>query len=114
MVAQHTAKAFDADLEELQRKVSEMGGIAEKGIADSVAALARRDGETFALLLTIHPISRFLLEQIRIDEPGMFGTSLSISQHISILLLAAAAGLWIYVERRPPGFAWPAKPQPAA
>lgn len=45
MVAQHTAKAFDADLEELQRKVSEMGGIAEKGIADSVAALARRDGE---------------------------------------------------------------------
>ncbi|MGE3146689.1 MAG: phosphate signaling complex protein PhoU [Pseudorhodoplanes sp.] len=45
MVAQHTAKAFDADLEELQRKVSEMGGIAEKGIADSVAALARRDSE---------------------------------------------------------------------
>lgn len=76
--------------------------------------LARRDGETFALLLTIHPISRFLLEQIRIDEPGMFGTSLSISQHISILLLIAAVGLWIYIERRPRGFAWPAKTQAAA
>jgi phosphate transport system protein len=43
MVAQHTAKAFDADLEDLTRKVAEMGGIAEKEIADSVAALARRD-----------------------------------------------------------------------
>lgn len=45
MVSQHTAKAFDADLEELQRKVAEMGGICEKEIADSVAALARRDTE---------------------------------------------------------------------
>ncbi|MGC3972502.1 MAG: prolipoprotein diacylglyceryl transferase [Pirellulales bacterium] len=76
--------------------------------------LSRRDGETFALLLTIHPISRFLLEEIRIDEPGMFGTQLSISQHVSILLLAAAVAVWIYVETRPRGFAWPRRSQPAA
>jgi phosphatidylglycerol:prolipoprotein diacylglycerol transferase len=76
--------------------------------------LSRRDGETFALLLTIHPISRFLLEEIRIDEPGMFGTQLSISQHVSILLLASAVILWIYVESRPRGFAWPRRTQPAA
>lgn len=69
--------------------------------------LSRRDGETFALFLTVHPISRFLLEQIRIDEPGMFGTSLSISQHISIVLLGLGVCLWIYIERRPAGFAWP-------
>jgi phosphate transport system protein len=41
--SQHTAKAFDADLSELARKVSEMGGLAEKQVADAVAALARRD-----------------------------------------------------------------------
>jgi phosphate transport system protein len=45
MVTQHTAKAFDSDLLDLTRKVAEMGGLAEKEIADSVDALARRDQE---------------------------------------------------------------------
>src|SRR5256885_544272 len=40
----------------------------------------RHDGEVFALLVTLHPISRFFLEMIRRDEPGQFGTSLTISQ----------------------------------
>jgi len=39
----HTAKAFDTDLQELARMVAEMGGLAEKQIADSVDALAKRD-----------------------------------------------------------------------
>ena len=42
-MSEHTMKAFDADLQELARKVAEMGGLAEKQIADSVAALAKRD-----------------------------------------------------------------------
>jgi phosphate transport system protein len=40
---QHTAKAFDTDLQDLSRMVAEMGGLAEKQLADSVSALARRD-----------------------------------------------------------------------
>jgi phosphate transport system protein len=44
MMSEHTAKAFDVDLQELTRKVSEMGGLAEKEVADSVDALAKRDG----------------------------------------------------------------------
>ena len=43
MTNEHTAKAFDADLQELTQKVAEMGGLAERLIADSVAALTRRD-----------------------------------------------------------------------
>jgi phosphate transport system protein len=43
MMNEHTAKAFDADLQELTRMVAEMGGLAEKQIADSVDALAERD-----------------------------------------------------------------------
>jgi phosphate transport system protein len=43
MMNEHTAKAFDADLQELTRKVAEMGGLAERLIADSVAALIKRD-----------------------------------------------------------------------
>jgi phosphate transport system protein len=40
---EHTAKAFDSDLQELGRKVAEMGGLAEKQIADAVAAIMRHD-----------------------------------------------------------------------
>jgi phosphate transport system protein len=39
----HIAKAYDADLEELTRRVAEMGGLAERQIADSVDALVKRD-----------------------------------------------------------------------
>jgi phosphate transport system protein len=46
MATQHTAKAFDSDLLELARKVAEMGGLAEKQIADAVDALARRDHDS--------------------------------------------------------------------
>ena len=67
----------------------------------------RRDGEAIALLLTIHPINRFLLEVIRTDEPEMFDTGMSISQNISIALLACALGLWWYLSRRPRGVIWP-------
>jgi phosphate transport system protein len=43
MMNEHTAKAFDVDLQDLSRMVAEMGGLAEKQIADSVEALATRD-----------------------------------------------------------------------
>jgi phosphate transport system protein len=39
----HTVKAFDHDLQELARMIAEMGGLAEKQVADSIDALARRD-----------------------------------------------------------------------
>jgi len=43
MMNEHTAKAFDADLQDLSRMVAEMGGLAEKQIAEAVNALAKRD-----------------------------------------------------------------------
>ena len=43
----HTAKAFDNDLQDLTRLVSEMGGLAEKQIGDSIDALNKQD-ETLA------------------------------------------------------------------
>jgi phosphate transport system protein len=45
MMDEHTAKAFDVDLQDLSRMVAEMGGMAEKQIADAVDALAKRDGD---------------------------------------------------------------------
>ena len=43
MGTEHTAKAFDSDLQELTRLVAEMGGLAERMIVESVDALIRRD-----------------------------------------------------------------------
>jgi phosphatidylglycerol:prolipoprotein diacylglycerol transferase len=70
-------------------------------LAVAFTPLARRPGEVFALVLTLHPISRLLLEAIRIDEPPMFGTPLSISQLVSVVLLALAGALWWWLSRQP-------------
>ncbi len=63
----------------------------------------RRDGEVFALFLTIYPVSRFLMECIRVDEPGIWGTPLTGAQFVSLALLASACVLWFYLLRRPAG-----------
>jgi phosphatidylglycerol---prolipoprotein diacylglyceryl transferase len=69
-------------------------------LAWSFYPFRRRDGQVIALLLTIHPVTRFLLEIIRTDEPAVFGTGLSISQNISLVVLVIALGLWWYTSRR--------------
>ncbi|HTS40837.1 MAG TPA: phosphate signaling complex protein PhoU [Xanthobacteraceae bacterium] len=40
---EHTISAFDADLQALARMISEMGGLAEKQVIDSISALDRND-----------------------------------------------------------------------
>jgi phosphate transport system protein len=51
----HIARAFDADLEDLTRLVAEMGGLAEKSIADSVDALAGKDVALAAQVIARDP-----------------------------------------------------------
>ncbi len=65
-----------------------------------------RDGVVVGLMLTMYPIARFLLEAIRTDETSFLGTGLSISQNISLALLAAMPIYWWWLLRRP------AVPQP--
>ena len=51
-------------------------------------------------MMTVYPITRFLIEGIRTDEAGIWHR-LHISQNISLGLLAVAVCLWIYILRRP-------------
>lgn len=44
-MAVHTVKAYDAELEIIGRKIAEMGGVAEKMLAEAMDALARLDVE---------------------------------------------------------------------
>jgi phosphatidylglycerol:prolipoprotein diacylglycerol transferase len=75
--------------------------------------LRRRDGEVIALLLTLYPISRFILEIIRTDEMAVFGTRFSISQNVSILFLIGVMVLWWYILCQPKDRLW-AKGVPVA
>ncbi len=63
----------------------------------------QHDGESIALLLTIYPMTRFLLEMVRVDEVARWGTSLTISQIVSLSVLVLASALWFYVLRQPKG-----------
>jgi len=69
-----------------------------------------RDGQVFAAFLTIYPLTRIILEFIRQDEPGRFGTELTISQWISIGVLLFSVLLWAYIYRRKPELAYPVYP----
>jgi phosphate transport system protein len=42
-MTEHTVRSYDDELNELSQKIAEMGGLAEQNVADSVAALIRRD-----------------------------------------------------------------------
>ena len=63
--------------------------------------LRRRDGELVAIMMSVYPISRFLMERIRTDEQNILGTGMHISQNISLGLLLVGAGLWVYILRQP-------------
>ena len=60
--------------------------------------LRKYDGEVFALMLILHSIARFMLEVIRRDEGGLFGTVLTISQWVSVVVLIFGVVLMGYVR----------------
>jgi phosphatidylglycerol:prolipoprotein diacylglycerol transferase len=71
------------------------------------APFRRRDGELTAMFLTLYPVSRFLIEVIRTDEPAVFGTGMSISQNVSLILLFSAIALWVSILLKPAGTTFP-------
>src|ERR1700736_1177123 len=64
MVDHHTAKAFDVDLQDLARMVAEMGGLAEKQIAEPGDALARRDANVAQGVVALDPTIDTLQREI--------------------------------------------------
>ena len=60
----HTTKAFDADLQEITRKVAEMGGLAERQIGDATQALVDRDTELAERVISTDPTIDALQHEI--------------------------------------------------
>jgi phosphate transport system protein len=61
---QHTIKAFDTDLQDIARMVAEMGGMAERQIAESVQALAKRDTRLAQRVVSLDPAIDTLQREI--------------------------------------------------
>jgi phosphatidylglycerol:prolipoprotein diacylglycerol transferase len=71
-----------------------------------IQPLPRRDGVTFCIAIFLYAFSRFLLEGVRSDEAGQFGSSLTIAQIIGLASASVAlAALWA-LTRLPPGRSW--------
>jgi phosphate transport system protein len=51
----HTTKAFDADLQEITRKVAEMGGLVERQLSDATRALVDRDTDLAETVIATDP-----------------------------------------------------------
>lgn len=60
----------------------------------------RIPGDVFGLGMLLAPITRFLIEFVRGDEYGQFGTSLTISQVISVFLFVLAVSFQAYLHHR--------------
>src|SRR5467141_4073353 len=64
VISDHTTKAFDIDLQELTRLVAEMGGLAEKLVADAIQALTRRDANLAMRVVAADPTIDALQQEI--------------------------------------------------
>lgn len=58
------------------------------GLLMLLAKFAKKDGLVFAGLLILYPIHRFCIELVRTDEESFYGTGLTISQCVSLGVLA--------------------------
>ncbi|MBI3865350.1 MAG: prolipoprotein diacylglyceryl transferase [Planctomycetia bacterium] len=63
----------------------------------------RWTGEVLALGWIAYPINRFMIEFLRSDEPGQFGTSLTIAQWFSMGLFAGGVAFYVYLQKTSPG-----------
>ncbi len=74
--------------------------------------IRRRYGQAFGLLIILYSVTRYLLELVRADEYGQFGTEVTISQWVSICAIVGGFALFIWApepvqksaasENRPP------------
>ena len=73
------------------------------GLLLAFSRLRTREGQVFALLLVAYPITRFILESIRADNPhDILAGVLTHNQWTSIATVAVALVLWVVLWKLPP------------
>ncbi|HUG18239.1 MAG TPA: prolipoprotein diacylglyceryl transferase [Planctomycetaceae bacterium] len=61
----------------------------------------KHDGEIIILAFLTYPVTRFVLELLRNDEPGQFATNFTISQWVSMGLFVSGWVLLFYFKKYP-------------
>jgi phosphatidylglycerol:prolipoprotein diacylglycerol transferase len=79
---------------------SSLDGFLILALLSAYFPLRRRDGEVMALLMVTYPVTRFLIETLRNDEPGLI-LGLTISQAISVAIFVGGLAFWTYLSRLP-------------
>ena len=59
-----------------------------------------REGLVFASFMILYSIGRFFIEIIRTDEESFFGTGITVSQNVCIVVCLAGIALFVYACRR--------------
>lgn len=82
--------------------ISSVSGLVLCLVLCALSSWRFRDGTIMMLGFAAYAVLRFVLEMIRVDEAGQFGTGLSISQLVSLVVFALSlVGLaWIYCSPR--------------
>ena len=96
-MSEHTAKAFDSDLQDLSRMVAEMGGLAEKQVADAVDALAKRD-TTLAQRVTADDVNIDNLQR-EIEEMAVLTQALYHARELAMTRMEEEADVLGVSER---------------
>jgi phosphatidylglycerol:prolipoprotein diacylglycerol transferase len=79
---------------------SSFDGLVLLALLTAYYPLRRRDGEVMGLLFVAYPITRFLIEYLRNDEPALLA-GMTISQLISVVILLSAALYWGWLATLP-------------
>jgi len=80
---------------------SALNALVLSAVTAAVFSAHHRHGQVMAVGLIAYPLTRLVLERLRNDEAGQFGTALTVSQWFSLLLLAAGIGFAAWLARRP-------------
>ena len=77
--------------------ISSLTGLTMCLLLCALSRIRLKDGMLMMVGFAAYAVLRFGLEIVRVDELGQFGTELSISQIVSLVVftLALAGGLWI-------------------
>src|SRR3984893_530849 len=90
--SEHTTKAFDSDLQELARTLAEMGGLAERQIAEVIEALTTRDSRRAQRVIeadaTIDGVQRVIEEKAVETIARRQPVAIDLRQIVGILRIA--------------------------
>lgn len=81
--------------------MSAVGGLALCIGLCFLSRFVRRDGMILLIGFIGYAILRFVMEMLRNDEPGQFGTSLTISQWVSVVVLVGSSIAMAWLLTRP-------------